>query len=198
MRKKSLLVFLVMAGVLGMVGAIPAAAAVGDQIVYECLGDICLINVDGTGETNLTNSPDWEEYDPAWSPDGTRIAFTSNNPADNNADRNFEIFAVNADGSNVVQQTITSDQFGDLQSYGPTWGPGGAEIAFEGWRGSFPQIIKVPSTGSGTETVLTNPADFASKFQPNWSADGSKILFTWSLGQQDVFVMNPDGSNRST
>ncbi len=45
--------------------------------------------------------------------------------------------------------------------------------------------------------MLTNPGDFGSKFQPDWSPDGTKILFTWSLGQQDVHVINVDGSGET-
>jgi len=172
-----------------------------EKIVYECVGDICVINADGTGYTNLTNSMGTQDIDPVWSPDGARIAFSSNQPAVNNMDRNYEIFVMNADGTNAVQQTFTTQGSGQtVQSYAPTWGPGGTEIAFEGWRttqtgASYAQIVKIPVDGSGSEVVLTSTTDFAYKFQPDWSPDGTKILYTWDLGQQDVHVMNPDGSN---
>ena len=50
------------------------------NIVYVKDGDIWVMNADGTNQTNLTNTPDINERDPAWSPDGTKIAFTG--PAD--------------------------------------------------------------------------------------------------------------------
>jgi len=50
------------------------------KIVYVKDGDIWVMNADGTNQTNLTNTPDINERDPAWSPDGTKIAFTG--PAD--------------------------------------------------------------------------------------------------------------------
>jgi Tol biopolymer transport system component len=175
-------------------------AGVNGKIVYDCMLDICVINDDGTGLVNLTNSPAVYDIQPVWSPDGTRIAFASSRTTvATNTDGNIEIFVMNADGSNVVQQTFTTTGLGEfINSYEPSWNPAGTQIAFEGWRSSgFPQIIKITVNGNGSETVLTNPNDFASNFSPDWSPDGTKILFTSSLGQQDIHVINADGSGET-
>ena len=59
----------------------------------------------------------WNDEDPAWSPDGTKIAFTSNR------DGNYEIYVMNADGTN--QTRLTNDpQDQTLPSWQPTWGSG--------------------------------------------------------------------------
>jgi uncharacterized repeat protein (TIGR02543 family) len=176
------------------------AQVAGERIVYESLGDIWIMNADGTGQTNITNTPDWQEADPVLSPDGIRIAFSSHRPEPNNADENYEIFVMNDDGSGVIQLTVTDGtQPGTfVQSSEPTWAPSGTEIAFTGYRGfDPPQILKIAADGAGQEITLTDPQDFAYKGQPDWSPDGTKILFTWDLGQQDVFVMSAiDGSNQ--
>ena len=175
-------------------------AGLNGKIVYDCELDICVVNEDGTGLVNLTNSPDVYDIHPVWSPDGTRIAFASSRTSvATNTDGNIEIFVMNADGSNVVQQTFTTTGLGQfINSYEPSWNSAGTQIVFEGWRSSgFPQIIKITVGGTGNETVLTNQSDFASKFSPDWSPDGTKILFTWALGQQDIHVINADGSQET-
>ena len=60
--------------------------------------EIYVIELDGTGLTRLTNHPAADPA-PAWSPDGTRIAFASNR------DGNDEIYLMNADGSNSIRLT---------------------------------------------------------------------------------------------
>lgn len=56
------------------------------------------MNADGTGLTNLTNNGA-NNLDPAWSPDGTKIAFSSN------VDGNNEIFVMKANGSDPINLT---------------------------------------------------------------------------------------------
>jgi Tol biopolymer transport system component len=174
-------------------------AGVNGKIAYDCALDICVVNEDGTGLINLTNSPDVYDIHPVWSPDGSRIAFASSRTVATNADGNIEIFVMNADGSNVTQQTFTTAGLGQfVNSYEPSWNPSATQLVFEGWRASgFPQIIRINVDGVGNETVLTDPSDFASKFEPDWSPDGTKILFTRSLGQQDIYVINADGSQET-
>ena len=69
------------------------------------------MNADGSNRVNLTNHPA-ADRGPAWSRDGTRIAFYSNR------DGRFDIYVMNADGSNVVN--ITNDQTQDDTH--PAWG----------------------------------------------------------------------------
>jgi len=66
----------------------------------------------GSDVRRLTDSPSRVDEDPAWSPDGKRIAFQSDR------DGNYEIYTVNADGSDPVR--LTDQRGGD---YWPSWGP---------------------------------------------------------------------------
>lgn len=76
--------------------------------------DVHRINADGTGDVNLTNTPGVFDAFSAWSPDGTRIVFSSNR------DVNFEIYTMSAvDGSNVTRLTFTGLGEADLRS---DWG----------------------------------------------------------------------------
>ena len=185
-----------------------AALAAGDVIVYETSGyyggpaDIHVVHSDGTGDVNLTpNTDDSMELDPQLWPDGTRIVFISNRVTEQNPDGNFEVFTMDIDGANVTQITVTVDPFGQaaVQSFNPTWSPDGLEIAFDGYRGLFEasEIYAIKSDGTG-ERRVTSPVDQANKWLPDWSPDGSKILFTWGWDyySQDVRVINPDGTGR--
>jgi Tol biopolymer transport system component len=170
------------------------------QIAYEFEGDIWVMEADGTNQVNITNTPDAQEYDPVWSPDGARIAFISNRLTETDPDGNFEIYAMAPDGSSVTQITKSTppNPWDFYQSSEPTWSPDGLQIAFTGYRQySAAQIFTVPADGSAVETLLTDPTDFASKHQPDWSPDGTKIMFTWWLGQQDVYVIAPDGTGQT-
>ncbi len=86
--------------------------------------DIFTMNVDGSGETNITNHPA-NDTNPAWSPDGTQMAFTSNR------DGNTEVYVMNEDGS--AQTRLTNNSVADFQ---PAWSPDGTKIAFVSDRAS--------------------------------------------------------------
>lgn len=84
------------------------------------------MNTDGTGVTQLTDTPEYENY-PVYSLDGKKIAFISKNG------KEFEICIMNSDGTQrktlVPQQWIVDDTF--IDSYGVlVWSPDGTNLAF--------------------------------------------------------------------
>ena len=84
--------------------------------------DIFVMNADGSGQTNLTNHPERDAF-PAWSPDGTRITFTSRR------DGNGEIYLMNVDGSGKIN--LTNNPADDDQ---PVWSPDGTRLQFRSFR----------------------------------------------------------------
>ena len=69
------------------------------RIVFAHDGDIWVMNADGSGRTQLTDHPD-EDFDPAWSPDGSQIAFRSHR------DNNVDVWLMDADGSRQTRLLI--------------------------------------------------------------------------------------------
>src|ERR687894_1175209 len=103
----------------------------GTEPSNKCDGQPCadlwVMDAEGTNQTNLTNTPDTNEGQPAWSPDGTKIAFTG--PGEVNEDGSGgrgDIYVMDADGTNRTNLTDTPD-FGDNQ---PSWAPSGAQLTF--------------------------------------------------------------------
>ena len=125
-----------------------------------------------------------DDRHPAWSPDGHRIAFESDRDGD------WDIYVMNADGSNVVQ--LTNKPSYDIS---PAWSPDGRRIAFTSHShhdGSV-KIYVMNADGSGVIQLTNNPGYDRS---PAWSPDGRRIAFTSTqYGYYDVYVMNADGSN---
>ena len=123
-----------------------------------------------------------KDLSPAWSPDGRRIAFESNR------DGGWEIYVMNADGSDVVQLTNNRGWDG-----GPAWSPDGRRIAFVSDRDGDREIYVMNADGSNIVQLTNNPSFDT---DPAWSPDGRRIAFTsdWD-GDFDIYVMNTDGSN---
>jgi Tol biopolymer transport system component len=88
----------------------------GSCLYFPLPGEIMTVNADGTGLTNLTNTPNDDERSPAWSPNGSKIAFS-----------NGVIEVMNADGSGRHAIAPPGSEFGVSQ---PTWSPDGTKIAY--------------------------------------------------------------------
>ncbi len=145
--------------------------------------DIYLINVDGTGLTNLTDHPEFDGWRPAWSPDGSQIVFfsTRDDPI------NDEVYAINVDGTNV--RRLTNNPADDAIA---TWSPDGTRIAWETNREGDFDIWIMDADGTNPTALTVDPADDE---WPAWSPDGTKIAFdTWRDGNREIYVINIDGS----
>lgn len=142
--------------------------------------DIHVVNSNGTGPAQLTNNAT-ADLDPAWSPDGSKLAFSSER------DGNLEIYVMNADGTNVVR--LTTAPGSDAR---PTWSPDGTRIAFISNRDNVPDIYAMNSDGTNA-VRLTNDAFVDA--DPAWSPDGRRIAFQSEReGTTAIWVMNADGS----
>lgn len=173
-------------------------AVVGDRVC-----DIWSMNSDGTSQTNLTSTPAINESQPAWSTDGTRLAFMRGGIGGS------VLVVMNADGSAAIDVTPAPS----LQS-GPSWSPDGTRIAVaREVQGTFMLnqdiiIINVDGTGEVNITATDTGLDF-DEIEPAWSPDGTKIAFSAArfeqsvdpitgdpitLTQREIVTVNPDGS----
>jgi Tol biopolymer transport system component len=147
--------------------------------------DLFLINTDGTGLVRLTSDPGNDQY-PAWSPDGSKLAFLSTRSGI------AQVWVMNANGGNPQQ--LTSDPAPKDQV--PDWSPGGTKIAYASYATGGGDIYVMGADGSDQTQLTTDPAR---DLGPAWSPDGTKIAFLSSRdlpAARNVYVMDADGSDQ--
>jgi Tol biopolymer transport system component len=152
--------------------------------------DLYVVNADGTGMRRVTKDPE-AQFDPSWSPDGSRIAYRYQKGKDF---MTTDIFVANADGSRPINLTRSEGSV----DWGPAWSPDGSKIAWNSDRddpggGVLHGFIMNPD-GSGSRRIEGKVwVEY-----PAWAPDGSRIAF---MGQTpvgtenyEIYVMNADGT----
>ena len=125
-----------------------------------------LINADGTGQRALTTVPG-ADFDPAWSPDGKRIAFASMR------DGRKEIYVLTIETGAVIRLTNST---GDIENTQPSWSPFGDQIVYTVKRVGAYQVWSMSDTGQGNVQLVRSGQDLLD-FSPVWTPDGETILF---------------------
>ena len=189
----------------------PAWSPLGDKIAFcstrSAIGvDIWMINIDGTGLTQITQG--LFDYGMgtgpqpcylAWSANGTKLAFTGDTVTGPWPRLRYDVYTINVNGSAVTQ--LTSCQVtNEYQSacYNPSWSPNGKIIAFEdgNYQGDNlggAGIYAMNADGTGITGIhLSN--SIINRF-PHWSTDGQKMFFLSNQGAKwGIWSMNPDNT----
>ena len=130
--------------------------------------EIYSMDPDGNNQINLSNDPA-EDFEPAFSPDGSQIAFVSNRETDEGGGQ--YIYVMNADGSDL-RRLPTVDG-----SRHPSWAPTGKVIIYDNNN----DIFIVNADGSGTSRQLTETPD--KDVRPNFSPEDEFVA--WISGEDD-------------
>jgi Tol biopolymer transport system component len=130
----------------------------------------------------LASSTLWDG-DGQYSPDGRRLAFTSNRSGGR------ELWVGDADGSNA--QPIT--RFNGPVAGTPRWSPDSRQIAFDGRPGGNSDIFVVSADGGPMRQLTKTPGEDA---RPAWAADGQSIYFSSDRGGRfEIWRMDVNGDN---
>ncbi len=192
----------------------PDWSADGERIIFGTFndspsgcfsGDLWVVNADGSGLIQITNTPGVTEVDPTWSPDGQRIAYSVLAQFDNCNWGDFDLWVMNADGTNPTQVTSGGTLDSPLDDDQPAWSPTGDRIAFRSNRpnsnGSFfEEIYTIAADGSQlTKLTEPEPGSVEANGRPSWSPDGQRIAFEhidFLDTNWEIWAMNADGTDQ--
>jgi hypothetical protein len=145
--------------------------------------DIYAFERTAPGQLHQLTSAEGAEISPAYSPDGSRIAFVTDRHGEG------EIYVMDADGTNERRLTTTPAMEGD-----PTWTPDGSQILYHSDAGQSWQVWIMNADGSNQRQLTSGEAV---NWQPAVSPDGETVAFVSARdGSFDVFLMNLDGTNQ--
>ena len=154
----------------------PAVSPDGGQVAFSALGDLWLHTIGG-GTEQVTDDP-WIETDPAWSPGGDRLAFSS--------DRDGELDLYTWHASTGTFERVTEGAGATM----PAWSPDGTRIAFVG--SGYQTAVSVLDLGRGTVRELRGGLGGAGR--PSWSRDGRSVVASVHWRYSDRFR---EGVNRA-
>ena len=143
----------------------PSLSPDGKTVTFAALGDIWTMEVGGSPQRITSDS--YLDADPAWSPDGSQLAFSSDRSETGNLD--IHIRDVKTGRDRRLATTATSD-------FGAAWTADGKRLAFLSLRAhsSGADVYVVNADGSGLKLIqhfpLRNPSS------PTWSADGRTVM----------------------
>jgi Tol biopolymer transport system component len=166
---------------------LPSWSPDGSQIAYVSLGDfipgfkgdagIFVMNADGSGKRQIADFGTSSET-PRWSPDGTTVAFSSDD----------EVWLVGARGKQLHRVLD-----GSGSTWGITWSPDGGTLAATHGDGDY-EIFGVDAA-TGESRNLTDNRGIDDE-GPRWSPDGRHIAFSRQVERSsEIFLMPADGGD---
>ncbi len=135
-----------------------------------------------TATAELLTPGDYDEFAPAWSPDGSRIAFVSKRDGDPDRNENSDVFVIAAKPGAVPEQLTHFESADSARYWGaPAWSPDGTAIAYlQGGPRKYrdydpPTLATIPATG-GEPRLIAAGLD-RSATDVTWSSDGGSLVF---------------------
>jgi serine/threonine protein kinase len=170
----------------------PKGGGVG-QIAYASdktgRPQLYLINVEGTVERQLTSVEDGA-CQPAWSPNGKHLLFTSPCLTREVDYPGSSIWMISFDEADDISGPILVDTGPGNGNYEPAWDPDGERIAFTSYRDGRPQIYVMNLDGTDLEKLSSTA--FAYDRQPAWSSSGTQLVYMTTRGDGTEIWIMPD------
>ena len=168
--------------------AYPAWSPDGLKIAYDrnagMRSDIWVANADGSNAVQLTtNSTD--DTRASWNDQATKIVFASDR---GNGRGMYDLFTMNANGTNQVNITNTPTVIEDY----PSWSPDGTKIAFA----RDGEIYTMTPSGGSLANLSNTPA--VSEAEPDWSPTAGQIVYRTGFNANDeIWKMNANGTGQT-
>jgi Tol biopolymer transport system component len=141
--------------------------------------DIYVARVRG-GKLRRLTSDAGNDAEPAWSPNGRKIAFTSDRAG------NQDVYVVRPNGRGLRRLTTTAAEDSE-----PAWSPNGRRIVFTSDREGNQDVYSMTARGRALRRLTRGARD---EGQPAWSPDGRRIAY--AVAGRGLYVMAPSGRRK--